>query len=182
MEFVWKIKKSWIPVDFSNKTCYYYKAVYNSLFGALAQLGERYTGSVEVSGSIPLCSTTSYKSEPCAVRRWVRIYFYRPEIYPISAIKRDGLFLWSAVCFILIFQTKRVAILFCAASIHHKLVQKDKLTVQNLYIEKLMLMKCKWNHYVGLFRGDLWKSILKCKLWIWIFTAQMHRIKRKIHC
>ena len=26
-------------------------------FGALAQLGERYTGSVEVSGSIPLCST-----------------------------------------------------------------------------------------------------------------------------
>ncbi len=25
--------------------------------GALAQLGERYTGSVEVSGSIPLCST-----------------------------------------------------------------------------------------------------------------------------
>ena len=27
-------------------------------FGALAQLGERYTGSVEVSGSIPLCSTT----------------------------------------------------------------------------------------------------------------------------
>ena len=60
--------------------------------GVLAQLGERYTGSVEVSGSIPLCSTTSYKSEPCAVRRWVRIYFYRPEIYPISAIKRDGLF------------------------------------------------------------------------------------------
>ena len=25
--------------------------------GVLAQLGERYTGSVEVSGSIPLCST-----------------------------------------------------------------------------------------------------------------------------
>ena len=65
--------------------------------GALAQLGERYTGSVEVSGSIPLCSTTSYKSEPCAVRRWVRIYFYRPEIYPISAIKRDGLF-YGALC------------------------------------------------------------------------------------
>ena len=28
------------------------------LFGALAQLGERNTGSVEVSGSIPLGSTT----------------------------------------------------------------------------------------------------------------------------
>jgi hypothetical protein len=27
-----------------------------SLYGALAQLGERYTGSVEVSGSSPLCS------------------------------------------------------------------------------------------------------------------------------
>ena len=27
-------------------------------YGALAQLGERYTGSVEVSGSSPLCSTT----------------------------------------------------------------------------------------------------------------------------
>ena len=26
-------------------------------FGALAQLGERYTGSVEVTGSIPVCST-----------------------------------------------------------------------------------------------------------------------------
>lgn len=32
------------------------------LFGALAQLGERYTGSVEVSGSIPLCSTKKRQS------------------------------------------------------------------------------------------------------------------------
>jgi hypothetical protein len=32
--------------------------IHNFLHGALAQLGERYTGSVEVSGSIPLCSTT----------------------------------------------------------------------------------------------------------------------------
>ena len=31
--------------------------------GALAQLGERYTGSVEVSGSIPLCSTIKKESE-----------------------------------------------------------------------------------------------------------------------
>lgn len=29
-------------------------------FGALAQLGERNTGSVEVSGSIPLGSTSHY--------------------------------------------------------------------------------------------------------------------------
>lgn len=32
-------------------------------YGALAQLGERYTGSVEVSGSIPLCSTITDRSE-----------------------------------------------------------------------------------------------------------------------
>ncbi len=30
-------------------------------FGAIAQLGERYTGSVEVSGSIPLSSTKSFQ-------------------------------------------------------------------------------------------------------------------------
>jgi hypothetical protein len=30
-------------------------------YGALAQLGERYTGSVEVSGSNPLCSTITHK-------------------------------------------------------------------------------------------------------------------------
>ncbi|CAI8943036.1 hypothetical protein EMIT013CA1_90104 [Bacillus sp. IT-13CA1] len=28
----------------------------SQIYGALAQLGERYTGSVEVSGSSPLCS------------------------------------------------------------------------------------------------------------------------------
>ena len=32
--------------------------------GALAQLGERYNGIVEVSGSIPLCSTTFCNSIP----------------------------------------------------------------------------------------------------------------------
>lgn len=35
--------------------------------GALAQLGERYTGSVEVSGSIPLCSTISPQVIACGV-------------------------------------------------------------------------------------------------------------------
>ncbi len=33
-----------------------------TLFGALAQLGERNTGSVEVSGSIPLGSTILFSS------------------------------------------------------------------------------------------------------------------------
>lgn len=45
-------------------------------YGALAQLGERYTGSVEVSGSIPLCSTKANKSEPIAKWHKVRIYCY----------------------------------------------------------------------------------------------------------
>lgn len=39
--------------------------------GALAQLGERHVCTVEVSGSIPLCSTIKY------VNRWFqRFYFY----------------------------------------------------------------------------------------------------------
>lgn len=34
-------------------------------FGALAHLVERNTGSVEVSGSSPLCSTTTSKNNEC---------------------------------------------------------------------------------------------------------------------
>jgi hypothetical protein len=33
-------------------------------YGALAQLGERHAGSVEVSGSIPLCSTITFPIIP----------------------------------------------------------------------------------------------------------------------
>ncbi len=40
-------------IDFSPKSD---KIIIVPQFGALAQLGERYAGSVEVSGSIPLCS------------------------------------------------------------------------------------------------------------------------------
>lgn len=40
-------------IDFSPKSD---KIIIVPHFGALAQLGERYAGSVEVSGSIPLCS------------------------------------------------------------------------------------------------------------------------------
>ncbi len=40
-------------IDFSPKSD---KMIIVPQFGALAQLGERYAGSVEVSGSIPLCS------------------------------------------------------------------------------------------------------------------------------
>ena len=46
----------------------------------------------------------------------------------------------------------------CAVSIHHPLARKDKLTVQDLYGEKLMLMHREWSHYVDMHRDDLWKN------------------------
>ncbi len=46
----------------------------------------------------------------------------------------------------------------CAVSVHHKLAKKNRLTVQDLYGEKLMLMKREWSHYVDLLRDDLWKN------------------------
>ena len=44
-------------LDFLLHPCYDNEAVSQEAHGVLAQLGERHTGSVEVSGSIPLCST-----------------------------------------------------------------------------------------------------------------------------
>ena len=46
----------------------------------------------------------------------------------------------------------------CAVSIHHRLAKKDRLTVQDLYGEKLLLMHRDWSHYVDLLRDDLWKN------------------------
>ena len=46
----------------------------------------------------------------------------------------------------------------CAVSVHHRLAQKDKLTLDDLYGEKLMLMHQDWSHYVDLLRDDLWKN------------------------
>lgn len=46
----------------------------------------------------------------------------------------------------------------CAVSVHHNLAKKDRLTVQDLYGEKLMLMKRGWSHYVDLLRDELWKN------------------------
>ena len=45
-----------------------------------------------------------------------------------------------------------------AVSIHHRLAQKDRLTVQDLYGERLMLMHRVWSHYVDQLRDDLWKN------------------------
>ena len=46
----------------------------------------------------------------------------------------------------------------CAVSIHHRLAQKEQLTIQDLYGEKLMLMRREWSHYVDLLRDDIWKN------------------------
>ena len=46
----------------------------------------------------------------------------------------------------------------CAVSVHHRLARKDRLTVQDLYGEKLMLMRRDWSHYVDMLRDDIWKN------------------------
>ena len=53
----------------------------------------------------------------------------------------------------------------CAAvSIHHRLAGKDRLTVQDLYGEKFMMMRREWSHYVDLLRDDLWKNHPKIQI------------------
>lgn len=46
----------------------------------------------------------------------------------------------------------------CAVSIHHRLAAKDRLTIQDLYGENLMLMKRNWSRYVDDLRDDLWQN------------------------
>ena len=50
-------------------------------YGVLAQLGERYTGSVEVSGSIPLCSTKKRQSSDC-------LFLSNPQDWYVIAVRR----------------------------------------------------------------------------------------------
>lgn len=45
----------------------------------------------------------------------------------------------------------------CAVSIHHKLADKDKLQITDLYGENLLLMHRGWSHYVDRLRDDLWQ-------------------------
>lgn len=52
----------------------------------------------------------------------------------------------------------------CAVSIHHPLAQKDRLAIQDLYEEKVMLMRREWSHYVDLLRDDLWKNHPKVQI------------------
>lgn len=46
----------------------------------------------------------------------------------------------------------------CAVSIHHRLADKNRLAVQDLYGEKLMLMHRNWSHYVDELRDDIWQN------------------------
>lgn len=46
--------------------------------------------------------------------------------------------------------------LCCAVSLRHPLAGKDRLTIQDLYGETLMLIRRGWNSYVDLLRDDLW--------------------------
>lgn len=48
--------------------------------------------------------------------------------------------------------------LCCAVSIHHRLAAKDRLRVQDLYDENLMLMHRDWSHYVDRLRDDIWQN------------------------
>ena len=47
---------------------------------------------------------------------------------------------------------------FCAVSIHHRLAVKDKLEIEDLYGENLMLMHRNWSNYVDRLRDDLWQN------------------------
>lgn len=47
--------------------------------------------------------------------------------------------------------------LCCAVSIYHPLAHKVCLSIQDLYGQKLMLMKRNWSKYVDMLRDDLWE-------------------------
>ncbi|MCM1126176.1 MAG: LysR family transcriptional regulator [Lachnospiraceae bacterium] len=48
--------------------------------------------------------------------------------------------------------------LCCAVSVHHRLAARDKLQVEDLHGENLLLMHRGWSHYVERLRDDLWKN------------------------
>lgn len=46
----------------------------------------------------------------------------------------------------------------CAVSVHHRLAAKDRLQVEDLYGENLMLMRRDWSRYVDQLRDDIWQN------------------------
>ena len=47
---------------------------------------------------------------------------------------------------------------YCAVSVHHRLAAKDRLTIEDLYGENLLLMKRDWSRYVDDLRDDIWQN------------------------
>ena len=45
-----------------------------------------------------------------------------------------------------------------AVSVHHRLAQKERLDIRDLYGEQLMLMRRGWSYYVDMLRDDIWKN------------------------
>ena len=45
----------------------------------------------------------------------------------------------------------------CAVSIHHRLAEKERLGIDDLHGENLLLMHRGWSHYVDALRDDLWQ-------------------------
>lgn len=48
--------------------------------------------------------------------------------------------------------------LCCAVSIHHRLAAKDKLFIEDLHGENLLMMRREWSHYIDRLREDLLRS------------------------
>lgn len=46
----------------------------------------------------------------------------------------------------------------CAVSVHHRLAAKDRLRMEDLYGETLMLMRRDWSRYVDQLRDDIWQN------------------------
>ncbi len=46
----------------------------------------------------------------------------------------------------------------CVVSVHHRLAAKDRLKLEDLYGENLMLMRREWSRYVDELRDDMWQS------------------------
>lgn len=48
--------------------------------------------------------------------------------------------------------------LCCAVSIHHRLAAKDRLLIEDLYGENLLMMRREWSHYIDQLRDNLQRN------------------------
>lgn len=52
----------------------------------------------------------------------------------------------------------------CAVSIQHRLAEKEKLKISDLYGENLLMMHRDWSHYVDELRDEIWKNHSKINI------------------